>query len=297
MPAMTHPRQTCKPPRRAIARRVHLDPLRTERQTLKRIARSVLAFQDEASARHSSERSRTDRSFLFEHPLLTREGEDFFFRKLRYLRQRLQQHQETLEATADPHRQARLHQATDIARRLIEELRDILVRSNLRLASAAARKYVSDSLSFDELFSDATMILLKAIDLFDTERGFRFSTYYVNAAMRHLHKLRLAARSRHFEMVSAEPEYLAQLASSTTTDEIEYREDLAESAAMQQRARTLLSNRHYVVMAMRCGLDGIEGKQSFAAIGDDLGVSKERARQLFNEAIDRLRSECVISAS
>jgi len=294
---MTHPRQTQLRHRQAVARRVQLDPLRTERQTLKRIARTMQLFQVDPAQGHSSDRSRTDRSFLFEHPLLTRDGEDFFFRQLRYLRQRHRQHQEAAATCTDSDRQARHQHALSIAERLIAEIRDVLVRSNLRLASAAARKYVSDSLSFDELFSDATMILLKAIDLFDTERGFRFSTYYVNAAMRHLHKLRLAAQTRHFETVSAEPEYLSQLASSTTTDEIEHREELAESMAMQQRARTVLSNRHYVVMAMRCGLDGIEGKQSFAAIGDDLGVSKERARQLFNEAIDRLRSECVTSAS
>ncbi len=255
------------------------------------MARTIVLFQDDCGRSRRDERGRTDRSFLFQAALLTPQGEEFLFRLLGYYREQQRWHLAQAERGRSSSKSRRHQQAADAAARLVGSTREVLVESNLRLASAAARKYANERLSFDDLFSDATMILLKTIDLFDPDRGFRFSTYFVNAAMRHLHKVRNRAAESRLDVISAEPDYLNQLAESSTFDESDHNDEQALGGRFNVQAKKVLPERHYFVMARRCGLDGTEGKVSFESIGNELGVSKERARQLFNEAVDRLRSE------
>lgn len=278
---------------KVTAERRSPDPLREVRLDLKHRARTVRLYQDKQAFSVKGQRTRTDRSFLFEHPLLTAQGEEFLFRLLGYYRERQQWHLSQSEKARLARHKLRHQQAVEAATRMIAQTRELLVQSNLRLASAAARKYANERLSFDDLFSDASMILLKAIDLFDPNRGFRFSTYFVNAAMRHLHKVRLRSSNSRLDVISIEPEYLAQLATFEFVEECERREEKAVGSAYDQAARKLLPERHYFVMSTRCGLDGSNHKHSFESIGHDLGVSKERARQLFHEAIARLRTELI----
>lgn len=269
--------------------------LRQQRKSLKRLARTVVLFQEEGCRSKRDERERTERSFLFQAALLTPQGEELLFRLLGYYREQQRWHLVQVEQVRSQWRARRHQQGADAAGRMIEHTREVLVESNLRLAAAAARKYANERLSFDELFSDATMILLKTIDLFDPDRGFRFSTYFVNAAMRHLHKVRNRASNVRIDLLSAEPEYFSQLAETPSVDETEHDEEQVLGGRFNVQAKKVLPERHYFVMARRCGLDGTDGKVSFESIGNELGVSKERARQLFNEAVDRLRSEFVPS--
>lgn len=56
--------------------------------------------------------------------------------------------------------------------------RDIIIEKNIRLVTSIAKKYVSDTImSFDDLCQEGSIGLLKAIDKFDIEKGFKFSTY------------------------------------------------------------------------------------------------------------------------
>ena len=56
--------------------------------------------------------------------------------------------------------------------------KDKLVTSNLRLVIMAAKKYnMHTSLSFDDLVQEGNMGLIRAVDSFDSTKGWRFSTY------------------------------------------------------------------------------------------------------------------------
>jgi len=54
---------------------------------------------------------------------------------------------------------------------------DIMIESNLRLVVKMAKRYMSKGMAFLDLISEGNIGLMRAVDKFNPELGFRFSTY------------------------------------------------------------------------------------------------------------------------
>ena len=61
--------------------------------------------------------------------------------------------------------------------RAVKQSYEHMVRANLRLVVKIARRYCNRGLDFNDLIEEGNLGLMYALDKFDPERGFRFSTY------------------------------------------------------------------------------------------------------------------------
>lgn len=186
--------------------------------------------------------------------------------------------------------------------------RDRLVLAHLPLGRVLARRCKARGVGLDDLEQQAVLGLIKSADGFDPERGLRFGTYarwwvrtflddYVVRNARpvrpplgrprgeRLSSIRTISfdqpaggeeRSQLAEIIPDDaplPDELAAAAidGGTTSDRL-----AAALAALDQRSRTVIESRFL-------------GGAQLRVVGERLGISKERVRQIESAALKRLR--------
>ena len=118
---------------------------------------------------------------LYEVSLLTREQEQYIFRKFNYLKCKASQLREKLDPT-----RAKSSEMDEIERLYGEavKVKNLIVKSNLRLVVSIAKRHVGSNDDFFQLVSDGNMSLIRAGEKFDYSRGNKFSTYASWAIMK-----------------------------------------------------------------------------------------------------------------
>ena len=65
----------------------------------------------------------------------------------------------------------------EIGREMAKQAKESLVRSNLRLVISVSKKYLNRGLQLPDLIQEGNIGLMKAVEKYDYNRGFKFSTY------------------------------------------------------------------------------------------------------------------------
>jgi len=223
-------------------------------------------------------------SSLYEVPLLAREQEMHLFRKMNYLKFQAN----TLRQSLDPSR-AKTADLDEIERLQEEALavKNQIIRSNLRLVVSIAKRHVGPSNNFFELVSDGNMSLIRAVEKFDFSRGNKFSTYASWAIMKNFARTIPEENYRRDRFVTGHEE-MFEAAADNRTDEHEYESALKRMQEAVKGMLGRLDDRERRIIISRYGLGGVS-EQTLEQLGRELGITKERVRQIESRAQEKLR--------
>jgi RNA polymerase primary sigma factor len=227
-----------------------------------------------------------DFDLLTDLPLLSPDGEAFLFRKMNYLKYLAEQVGQKLQKRKSKKGLLQYEQLVADA----AAVRNHIAECNLRLVISISRKFSTSSCDFDELMSEGNEILLKAISKFDFSRGFRFSTYATHSVQRHFYRYTQRRKKRNTVEVRTSDEMLSELAASEADDLIaEWIREEQRMTVLIARMAEVLDEREHMVITGRFGLDNDGHTKTLREVAANLGLSKERVRQLQMAAVGKLR--------
>ncbi|MEL6896713.1 MAG: sigma-70 family RNA polymerase sigma factor, partial [Planctomycetota bacterium] len=223
---------------------------------------------------------------LCEAKLLKSPQDQILFRRMNFLKHQAEMHRQLL--LRDRPSRVRLH--------LIEELvvlsdwhRDRLVEANMRLVFSIVKKFVNPNNVFDDLLSDGIVALMRAVEKFDYDRGFRFSTYATQVVRRNAYRTVVENQQERQKMVGGIQEMGIDVSE-------EIREpNMSESRWHELRSRLTvmlgdLDRREKLIIRARFSLGSHRRVHTLQSLANRLGVSKERVRQLEKRAMEKLRA-------
>ncbi len=217
---------------------------------------------------------------------LTREQESVLFMRYNYARYRLAG---LMRAQRRRFSHARGRRALSWYRRAMEN-RSALASANMPLVVAMAKRTHINSVEFGELISEGNMALLRAVENFDVTRGFKFSTYACRAILKSFGRLATSVGKyrQHFPT-----EFDPALEQS---DEVERRHRDQRELALEDLRRVLehnaasLTRVEQAVLSARFALAGRDRPRTLEEVGQMVGLSKERVRQVQIRSLSKIRA-------
>ncbi|MBN1456342.1 MAG: sigma-70 family RNA polymerase sigma factor [Sedimentisphaerales bacterium] len=171
-----------------------------------------------------------------------------------------------------------------------ENIKKIIIEANMRLVVSIASKHIGSNQSLQDLVSEGNFSMMRAVEKFDYTRGYRFSTYASWAIAKNFARKIPAEETRPDRHTASDMSNIQQDMRNI---------GVADISAIEHAQRSLdhiitnnLTEREQHIIRGHFGLDGSRLKRkgkSMKQIGDELGISKERVRQIELEALQKLR--------
>ncbi len=222
---------------------------------------------------------------LYRTRLLSKDEEQYYFRRMNWLKFRAA----TARGRLDRKR-ATLRQIREIEAWLDESeaVKSIIISANLRLVVSIAKKFVDPNNSFEELVSEGNVALIRSVEKFNFSLGNRFSTYATYAIQRIFYRLTKKVWQQRQRFVSDD----AVLAGMSAHQEDGQRLKPIQVDSLKETFAAFLEElepREREIVVARFGFDGREPR-TFRELGAEMGVCKERIRQIQGRAMEKLRA-------
>lgn len=219
--------------------------------------------------------------------LMSAKEERLMFLRFNYCKLRLEKLQRKIKR--DGLTRATAEEFVDWNRRF-EHYREYLTRTNLALVLAMAKRTRLGDVDFAEVVSEGNMALLRAVDKFSIDRGFKFSTYACRAILKAFSRtaMKSSRHKSHFP-VEFEPEMEKSDWGDKRRDMV--KEDcIDELKTIVDRNLADLSSIEQTVIKRRFNWkESDESPLTLEEVGKIIGVTKERVRQIQNKALAKIK--------
>ncbi|MEM9065249.1 MAG: sigma-70 family RNA polymerase sigma factor [Planctomycetota bacterium] len=241
-------------------------------------------------------RSRTVKST--QQVILTGAEERILFHQFNYARFRIRELQKAVDE--NPDKQPDPEQAQDILRwyRLADMIREQIAETNLALVLAMAKRTRMSEVDFADLVSEGNMALLRAVDKFDAGRGYKFSTYACRAILKAFSRQGMKL-SKYRQRFPTDFDPKLERSNYLETKRADFEKDAADEVkriVVENRAD--LTNIERTVIEHRFNIRTVDGEpiedekpMTLEQVGQIIGVTKERVRQIQNKAMEKIKHE------
>ena len=227
---------------------------------------------------------------LYDVPLLTRVQEYHLFRKYNYLKFRAAKLRKALDVE---HPSAKLMDQIEALHAQAVATKNQIVHANLRLVVSIAKRHLKSQEDFFHLISDGNMSLIRACEKFDYSRGNKFSTYAswsiiknfgrtIPGEFKHRDRFRTAGEEVFLAAPDERADWLAQVSDQKVLE--------SQIGAMLHH----LDDREQQIIIRRFGLNHQEEPLTLQEVGELMGVTKERIRQIEVRALNKLKEAAAL---
>jgi len=223
---------------------------------------------------------------LYEVPLLSKEQEQHLFRQMNFLKHQAAQLRQQLDPV---HARIQDLQQIEEFQQQATAVKDRLINCNMRLVVSIAKRHAGQAENFFELLSDGNMSLIRAVEKFDYSRGNKFSTYASWAIMKNYARS-IPDDKKHRERYVTGHEEMFEATADSRTNEREQLTSQEQAASRVNQLLETLDERERQIIRMRAGLDSYSEGMTLEEIGLQLGITKERVRQLNVRIMNKLRT-------
>lgn len=174
---------------------------------------------------------------------------------------------------------------------LAMQLRDQIAECNLALVLAMAKRVRHSELDFSDLISEGNMALLRSIDKFDVARGFKFSTYACRSILKAFSRAGVKD-SKYRQLFPTDFDPALERSDHQRKKFDQHEDECAEEVRrIVSHNRAELSDLEQVVIDHRFAMNdgGTRSPMTLEQVGQVVGLTKERVRQIQNKALQKIR--------
>lgn len=179
--------------------------------------------------------------------------------------------------------------------------RDKIIKSNLKFVASVAKPYIGMGLSYSDLIAEGNLGLMKAMEKFKYEKGYKTISYSVWWIRQNI----LEALKKRNLLKGDELNNTDIQENENETDDEEIIEpenyvdqfnfdnlNVMDDSKVVKNLMDVLTEREKEVISSYFGLNSTD-EMTLEEIGEDFGLTKERIRQIKECALKKLRTEAL----